>query len=287
MIRFASISQENQLDIHFIQPSHYRDFVFPTNPSKYFSYIFESKNEGGLYEKLKNNHLISKLKVNADKSYSHFSDFVLNMKLTEKGIIHLEKVLKIIDDYLIFLKKSLIAENYFNFQKNLSSFNFELQYLHKNNVYEIVSKLSAKMINYPNHKYILDNNHFYSFNSTVLREFADNLSLNNSIIIIPNKKSKTPYHFEFNSTNNYEKWYKTYFNISKINYKLINNHSEITQFQKTKIPQIYKIYKLVENKINCNQDCIKEISENYNKNIQPDLLNKTAKYEFWFKVNLL
>ena len=277
------------MDIHFIQPSHFKNYIFKTNPSNYFGYFLESKLEGGLYQTLKNNKLVSKIKVNAHRSYSHFSDFILNLKLTDKGIRHLDMVLITIDRYLNFLREKLISENYFEFHKNISIFNFELQYLHTKKVYDIVSKLSAKMINYPRVRKILDNHHVYRFNRTLLLEYAIEMDLAKSINIIPNKKKKLQYFFEENPKLCYEKWYRTFFYLSKINFTEINkvNKGENFKFKKIKLPYFPKLNKLIENKINCQENCIANISMNYLEKLQPILLNKTAKYEFWYKVKYI
>jgi hypothetical protein len=104
----------------------------------------------------------------------------------------------------------------------------------------------------------------------------------NSIAFIRKKKVNSNYNFEENTTFKYEKWYRTNFTLSRMNLRKLPYNQ--VNFTIPKLPQMNKLSKLLEKNIKCDEKCLKEIANSYVLKEQPLLLNKSAKFEFWFKV---
>ena len=126
IIKFDSISMENELEINFIQPPLIKNLsLFDSNPYFFFFNIFISKEDNSLYDILKREELITKLSVAGDREYDEWSDFSLTINLTKKGVGKLDYVLTIVNSFIEKVKSELINKDSHSYVQKLSKLNFE------------------------------------------------------------------------------------------------------------------------------------------------------------------
>jgi secreted Zn-dependent insulinase-like peptidase len=244
-VKFTALSMEHELSIIFIQkPLH--EIYFFNNPFFYFQYLLEAKDENSLLDKLKKQGLATKLTVNNERDYSAWSDFELSITLTKKGVKYLDTILYHIKEYLIYMKKNLINEKYFNYLKKVSLLNFEYKSPHNKELYQYASNLGARLQKNPI-QYLLDENHFvgnFSLSKKSLHEYAEKLSLKNSIVFLPFKVNDELFDIDeeykflshYSKLKSYEPWYRTNFTSYKINFTELDYSSiKSEQLKKHKI----------------------------------------------------
>lgn len=229
LISYQALTQEYDLNIAFIQKSLRSHQYYNINPSVYFSFLMDSKEENSLINSLKKRNLASKLQVSSEREYDKWSDLVLDITLTEKGIQNLDKVFMLISNYLSYMRDNLISQEYFNYLKKVEDLKFQEKNLLSHNIYDIVSKSSARAHHYPI-TYILKENIFEGeFDMPSLNEYARNLILENSLIFIPDKhfnSTADKYDFLQATNTSYEPWYKTNYNLYKIDFTILNKKFE-------------------------------------------------------------
>jgi insulysin len=280
LIRFNSLIAEHEMVISFIQPP--LSASYNINPSFYFSYLFETKDENSLIDVLKKKQLATKLTSSVERDLHDWSDLSIQISLTTEGGHRIEEVLQIIHNYFNYMRSNLINKKTFDYLKKISKLNFEYRTIHTGMTYEFVNKLAAKSLNSPIEE-ILDNTHILGeFNQTLLHSYANNLRLENSIVQIPIKMTNSSLNFLHNNTeSHYEPWYKTNFTISKINFNYLNFNNNTKSFTHPELSEVKVIDYLLNNTSKCDFKCIENLRSF--KTEDPSILNRTSSYEYWYK----
>jgi insulysin len=285
IISFESHTIEYDMTITFIQKSLRSHEHYKTKPSLFFAFVIESKEDNSLIDILKKKNLATKLHVAAEREYDKWSDFSIDISLTKNGISNLDKVLQIVSNYLDYMRSNFINEEYFNYLKNIENLKFEEKNFLCQNLHEMVSKIGARAHHYPL-SYILYENIFDGkFDKNNLEEYARNLELTNSIILIPSKTFEpniSKHDFLTPKEKSYEPWYKTHFQPFKINFEKLNvENKETKNFSPPDLYEKDRISKILNNTFKCDKKCILKL-KNFSTR-EPDLLNKTATFELWHK----
>jgi len=286
LISYESHNVEYDLTITFIQKSLRSHEYYKINPSLYFSFIFNSKEDKSLIDILKKENLATKLHTVTDREYDRWSDFSIEIFLTKNGMENLDKVFNLVSNYLEYIRANFINEEYFNYLKDIEDLKFREKNPLSQSIYEIVSKMGSRAHHYPV-SYILHQNIFEgNFNKSLLEEYAKNLDLTNSIIFIPTKNFNnvaSKFDFLIPKEKNYEPWYKTSFQAFKVDFdKLYKENKESKSFAPPMLFEKESISKILNNTFICDKNCILRL-KNFNTK-EPDLLNKTGTFEIWHKI---
>jgi insulysin len=278
-IQYHSLNLENELTITFIQFP--LNELFNINPFYYFSFIVESRDDDSLISILKRKQYISKLGVENDRNLKDWSDFTIVMDLTKEGTNNLEDILKITHAFLETLREKMVNKKAFEYLHKISKLNFEYGRSDLS-LFTYLSKLAAKLQDYPV-QHLLDEIHItHSFNDTLLESYAANLKLENSIITIPAKitENKNYTFIGNNIREDYEPWYRTNFTISKLNMDIIKNSNVSEKFNLPELIELKTIDNLIKNTFKCEDHCL-ELIKKINSD-EPILLNRTSVYELWY-----
>jgi insulysin len=279
-IRYHSLNLENELTFTFIQPP-LTEF-FGINPYYYFSFIVESRDDDSLISILKKKQYISKLGVQNDRNLKDWSDFTIVMDLTKEGIEGLEDILQITSRFLDSLRDKMINKKTYEYLHKVSKLNFEYGKSDAG-LFTYISKLSAKLHEYPV-QHLLDDLHItHSFNDTQLASYASGLRLDNSIITIPAKHTDGKnYTFIDNNSalEDYEPWYRTNFTIYQLNLTNIGGSNFTEKFNLPDLIEAKTIDHLLKNTFICEGLCL-DLLQKVNS-YEPILLNRTNAYELWY-----
>lgn len=300
-IFFNSLTLDHELQIVFLQKplSNYLNFYY--NPLFYFEFLLDSKDENSLIDILKRKNLANKLSTSSEREYKEFSDLVLTINLTKVGVKQIQTVLSIVKSYLDYMKLNLINEKYYNYLRKFSKLNFEFKTTHNNLIFQHISELGARSHKFPM-RFLLDDKHMvFNYNQTALEDYSREIDLEKSLIFFATKNFKKyekledkniSSSFSFFDKNSklseYEPWYRTNYIYYKIDFSKLNNQSKKTNKNIFNFkPPVLKDEDLVTNliKSNSNFSCNSTCIENMQKFSlsEPNLLNKTNLFEFWFK----
>jgi insulysin len=221
LVWYQKIAQSDNLDIIFVLDeikSHQH-----LKPLDYVIYLLRYLGKGSLFNHLKSKKYATKMEVGLIASYKNFSEFAISISLTEEGIKNIESILDASFKYIELIKSSKVDPRVFDEIHNMTKINFK--FLEKNEKYgDYLASLAGNMFEY-NYNDILYGDYLHNrYNETIIRQYIDSLSVDNSLILIgsDNYDNNTKAIFG-DSALELEPWYGTKFVQMKYIHKTFNN----------------------------------------------------------------
>jgi secreted Zn-dependent insulinase-like peptidase len=297
---YKSISNHQQLEISFIIPDIFTSL--PHNIGLYIKTLLNYKGRGSLVDILIQEGLGSYLHGALRKTYQGWSIFKIKASLTKKGIIEIPKVLLIIFKYIEFIKKLSQTKKIYNHIKRYHDLKF-LFTRKSHRPISFVSSMCMAFLKYSKKDLFTQHNLLYLYDYIKISEFANHLSLKNSIILLGNHKfnKKLTKHFKLMIDNfeydekfkSEDPWYKTQYTKFSISDSFIKGiekdkvssedlgFSENFSFLKKKKKIInFSLLKSCPSKKRKN--CIKKFRKD-SEDLTPKKLDKNENFELWHK----
>ncbi|XP_025191537.1 insulin-degrading enzyme-like [Melanaphis sacchari] len=132
------------LSVHFLIPDQSK--YYKSMPSRYLSALFGHKGPTSILAVLKKRGWSSKLSAGNKFEARGIELFYIDVDLTEKGVDHVDDIIKIIFQYVNMLKREGPQEWFHDENSNISAMQF--QFKDKGSPLDYVYRLSSHMINY-------------------------------------------------------------------------------------------------------------------------------------------
>ena len=112
-------------EIVFMWTLPYCENDYKHNPLSYFSHLYGHEGENSILSWLKNEGLALELIASQSHQLWGFSNFVITIKLTKKGIQNYEKVIEAVYQYAREIEQKGPQESVFEECKNIGQMSFE------------------------------------------------------------------------------------------------------------------------------------------------------------------
>ena len=129
MINFHSIKKEKSLKLLWYFESYFDQYK--NQPLDIISHLIAHESEGSIHSCLYDDNLIYNLEASFYINENYYTEFYINMLLTEKGSNNIEKIISTISSYINLLKNSYIPKWIFDEIKLIKEFKY--QYSDKEN----------------------------------------------------------------------------------------------------------------------------------------------------------
>jgi insulysin len=91
IVKWKPIKDKNSLELYFVLP--YTQNEYTTRPLEYYSHLIGHEGENSLLSYLKKEDLATELSSNFSSELDVFSDFSVEIRLTDNGLKNYERVL--------------------------------------------------------------------------------------------------------------------------------------------------------------------------------------------------
>jgi insulysin len=237
MTFYQTIKEAKELDINFVIPQKFfaekniPDYNI-NNPALYFKFLIDQRVNGSLYEYFRANGYITGIKSRLKNFYPGLTVFTITILLTDKGIIDLNKIINGVLSFIEFIREEAISNKDLY---NLVKLNYDNKFYNAttmSNIFNSIKEICNSITDYPD-KYILAKHKLLGeYNPDILNEFANYLTLNNSIILFGDRNfEKTHLYGKYSSfLDNFdeklillehEKWMNTFYGKYKIKEEII------------------------------------------------------------------
>ena len=97
IVKWKPIKDKNSLELYFVLP--YTQNEYTTRPLEYYSHLIGHEGENSLLSYLKKEDLATELSSNFSSELDVFSDFSVDIRLTDNGLKNYERVLEAVFKY--------------------------------------------------------------------------------------------------------------------------------------------------------------------------------------------
>lgn len=213
IILYETIKDKNELEFNFIMYLNDNN----TSVQAYYSFIINRS-----IENFRKYSYFTSISARNKSFYKGFSAFRIILKLTQKGIKNLGKVINLISSYLDFLKKSTFENQKVYAKIKSNNDNKYINSKKKFNAISYMKKVADDLWEFPDSLALSQYKIMDEFNKTRIEEFNKMLTLNNSIIMFGSKQFNNSDLFvnynnflkDFDATiilKDYEKWLNTFY----------------------------------------------------------------------------
>lgn len=175
------------------------------NPKMFFKILFSMKYKNSLVDNLMKQRLIFNYSVDFKDKYNNFSAIFFKFLLTENGLRNLEKIIKMLAEFLHLTHQNISNKKIFEQIKEMNNKNF----LNKKAIgspYDKMKRFTKNFYLFGKNNFIAGDNLIRTYDHELIHSFIKNLTLSNSQIYVGARSFKN-----FN---------KTYF------YKILNDEDE-------------------------------------------------------------
>jgi insulysin len=294
---YKSISQSQELEIIFQLPDLFQ--LLPDNPALYFKLLINYKGENSLYDILRKSGLAAGIHCTVRKIYKGTWFLKLKSHITKTGIKEINKVIEIIFKYINLVKTKALDKELYDYVKEVKNFSFNYEQK-KKQIMKILKELSSVVLNYDKKYYLAEHELLTDYHEKAIRDFGENLVLDNSIILLGNKD------FQIASTSDYKtfltdfdfsriteksaKFYETNYNAFKLADEFINttnkstfsevNHIDLFPMR-SPIPKHVNLLSICKGSMG-RARCTKKFQSD-DKDLTPTMVQKSETSELWFK----
>lgn len=203
------------LDISF--PISPIDTLYLTKPTRYLAHLIGHESKGSILSALKSKGLADNLNASVGTSLNDFACFSVSIELTDEGFERYNDVICCLFAYIGLLKHEGPKEWIGQEIKDLSAVQF--RYLSKTNPCDYCVDLANGMHTYSQKHFLSGNKMIFDVKVEDSIPFLDMLTPSNAIFVVRHKSFT-------NKTMRKEKWYKTDYNIDKVDPDYIRLWSE-------------------------------------------------------------
>ena len=183
---------------------------YNAKPLYYFSSLFGHEGPNTLTSYLKKENLITSLVTSSNDYAKIFSDFTIDITLTNKGFENYKNVIYMVLKYIYIIKEKKINERYFNEVKNMKKIKFDFR--NKIKPFDFSKKYVKNLMYYKPEDVFTGEELYKEFDENLMREYLNMFNLNNLNICFLSQK------FEKECTN-IEKYYGIKYFKEKLNIK--------------------------------------------------------------------
>jgi insulysin len=249
---FEKIAATNSLDLVFMLDEVVSELQ--SKPLDYISYLLKYRKKGALFNHLKIKKYATQMDVSMLASYKSFSQFAINIVLTDEGLRNFKEVLSATFAYIDLIRSMEPDANIYEEIHNITKIDFK--YLEKNEKYgENLAIMAGNMFDY-DYKEVMYGDYIHvGFNATTIDQYLKTLTLENCIILIGSQIM--PESDLFNSTAiKTEPWYSSKYVERSITREVISNNSTSVDYNFTIRPK--NEYITNENNI---VSCLEEVNK--------------------------
>lgn len=202
-INVLPVKNDRQLIVSFALPSI--DKYYRHKPESIIAYLLGHEGVGSILSTLKRKQWAMGLTAGSGVNGENFKDFNISVSLTELGESHIDDVLAVIFSYINLLKKSPIAEYYYEEKQALAELSFKYQ--EKMRPLDSVSQFVINMQHYPAEDYTYGDYMMEGMCHESIAELLSFISPYNCRVIHISKQHQT---------DKKSKWYKVPYNVEQI-----------------------------------------------------------------------
>jgi insulysin len=197
-------------------------------PLDYITYLLKYQKKGSLFSYLKGNKLASGMEVNMLSSYMSFSQFAINIMLTDDGLSRFNEVIRATLSYIELIRSTPPDQAIYEEIHNITKINFK--YLEKNEKYgENLAFMAGNMFDYDYKEVLFGDYIHFGFNSTVISRYIDELVVANCIIMLGSQVIPDTELLK-NKTIDTEPWYGTKYAETKVTSESFGNYTTVYNF---------------------------------------------------------
>jgi insulysin len=199
---------------------------YRTKPENYFAYFMKYEGLNSLVSLLKEKNYATKIDSDSITYSTQFSQFAISLSLTDIGLKNVREVISLAFFYINKIKENGVNNEIFNETKNINEIKFK--FLEKKSRYgSYMSSLSSNMFDYDYQDIMYGDYRQNHLNQTVIMDFLNSLSVENSLIFIGSKNrlkhSLEKDLFGANPVEKTENWYGTKYMEHSFNEQILNN----------------------------------------------------------------
>ncbi|KGJ87417.1 insulinase family protein [Colwellia psychrerythraea] len=225
-IDVCPVKNDHQLIISFAMESI--DKYYLDKPESILAYLLGHEGEGSILSLLKKHQWALALTAGSGINGSNFKDFNISIALTELGEDHLNKVVDTVFAYIALLKKTDIAEHYYQEKEKISHLAFI--YHEKMRPLDSVSQLVINMQHYPEDDYIFGDYVMSGMSQLNIENLLSYLHVDNMRLMHVSQEN----HFSKNSF-----WYQVPYHVTPISIKQLTRWRDIEATNSTHIKGLY------------------------------------------------
>ena len=199
---------------------------YRTKPENYFAYLMKYEGLNSLVSLLKEKNYATKIGSDSITYSTQFSQFAISLSLTDIGLKNVKEVIGLAFFYINKIKENGVNNEIFNETKNINEIKFK--FLEKKSRYgSYMSSLSSNMFDYDYQDIMYGDYRQNHLNQTVIMDFLNSLSVENSLIFI-GSKNRLEHNIEkdlfgANPVEKTENWYGTKYMEHSFNEQILNN----------------------------------------------------------------
>lgn len=220
-INLVPLKESRILSLNFALESSYP--YYKKKPLGYLARIIGYEGKGSLHSFLKNKGLINSLAAYSTDLPNKYSEFIIRMELTPKGLENVNRITAVVFDFLSLIRKQGITQRLYNESRDISQLSF--QFKSEDDPQRLVSTLASSMPYLPSEN-ILNSAYLYKqYDPKLIRHFLNEMTPSHLRQIVIAKGLKT---------NTVEPYFGTHYSISPLSQPLkqrLNKpqeHSELT-----------------------------------------------------------
>jgi protease-3 len=194
IIHYLPQTDMKRLSIEFVIANNSQQFAL--KPNQYVRYLLDNEMQGTLSPTLRKMGLIEHLSSNVQPTlYGNAGSFSIDVKLTEQGLQHKDKIIGLIFNYIDLIKNKGIDQKYFTEIKQRLSHQFRFK--EKIADYAYAWDL-AKELQFKPTRYVLSNHYEYQqFDPHVIRDVLTQLTIDNARIFYIDKNQAVDQKMHF------------------------------------------------------------------------------------------
>lgn len=216
-LEVQSLKQEYKLQLYF--PTKNPDGHYREKPDAYLDHIISYAGDSSLVDILKKQGWILSLGASNSFTYEDKALFAIYLELTKEGFENLDKVKEVIFSYIDLIKKDGINQWRFDELKEIVKNHWD--YDEGEDALDLVTYLASKMKKVAPKDILINDFLFEKYNPDLIKEFLEQISLQNMFEIILAPETKT---------DKISKWLKAPYKITNLDLKSLNEKS--TQLKK-------------------------------------------------------
>ncbi|MDP0563333.1 MAG: insulinase family protein [Candidatus Endonucleobacter sp. (ex Gigantidas childressi)] len=224
-INLVPLKEARSLSLYFpmesVQP------YFRKKPVDYLSRILGYEGKGSLHSMLKEQGLINSLGTSCNDLANEYSEFVVRMDLTPKGLGKVDDITAKVFDYLALIDKEGLRESFYLESKDIAQLSF--RYKQDKDPQRMVSSLAAQL-QYVPARHILDANYLYEeYDAKLIKSFLSKMTPDNlrQVVVAENLQ-----------TDRVEPYFDTQYSIEPLASSLLKRLNNSQKHKELAIPAV-------------------------------------------------
>jgi len=205
------------------------------NPKMFFKILFSTKYKNSLLENLMRQRLIFNYSVDFRDKYNDYNAIYFKFLLTENGLRNLEKIIKMLSEFLHLAHENISNKKLFEQIKEINNKSFLNKQAIKSG-YSKMKKLTKNFYLFGKKNFIAGGAILKDYNHSILHEFIKNMTLANSQIYVGARSFKnfnTTYLYKIlNDEDLINKKKKTFNEITDISHRNPNKKKQYESSEK-------------------------------------------------------